>query len=203
MSEKGKPSKKITSNPDGYDITIYPEHWAGVLSLAIPIVLVFVFKGMLKPLFLSLNEWLALSVFCILISILVFFSLFCVSKLTNAKVNIRLTDKGLEQRKVSGPAWIPESIVVKWENMSYFYLFGIRKGFTRSAAFNGNDFFIGTKQGKDYSFSTIAFFRRERELKLVMKSFRTEFLQLARQHGIERKKLWEEKQDSFDKKHLG
>ncbi len=202
MTEKEKPSKKITPNPDGYDITIYPEYWTSVLSIIIPIVLVYLFKGMLKPLFSSLNQWLGLGVFCIFISIIVCLSLFCISKLTNAKVNIRLTDEGLEQRKVSGPAWIPESKVVKWENMSYFHLFGIGGGFSRSAAFNGNDFFIGTKLGSDYSFSTIAFFRRERELKMVMKSFRTEFLQLARQHGIERKKLWEEKQDSFDKKHL-
>lgn len=63
MREKGKPSKKITSNSDGYDITIYPKYWVGVLSMAIPIVFVFVFKGMLKSLFLSLNEWFALGVF--------------------------------------------------------------------------------------------------------------------------------------------
>ena len=203
MSEKEKNSPRITPNPDGYDITICPEYWTGVLSVAITIVLIYVFQGMLKPLFSSLNQWLGLGIFCVIISILVCLSLFCVLKLTNAKVNIRLTDIGLEQRKVSGPAWIPESKVVKWENMSYFYLFGIRGVFIRSAAFDRNDFFIGTKQGSDYSFNTVAFFRRERELKVVMNTFRTEFLQLARQHGIERKKLWEEKQDSFDKKHLG
>ena len=203
MGEKEKSPQKITPNPDGYDITIYPKYWAGIMTMIMVIVLVYALVGILKPLCSSMNEWLALGIYCIFISILVCLSLFCISKLTNAKVNIRLTDEGLEQRKVSGPAWIPESKVVNWENMSYFYLFGIRGGFTRSAAFDGNDFFIGTKQGSDYSFSTIAFFRRERELKMVMKSFRTEFLQLACQHRIERKKLWEEKQVSFDKKHLG
>lgn len=191
MTEKEKNPQKITPNPDGYDITIYPEYWAGIMTMIMVLVLVYVLKSILKPLYSSMNEWLALGVFCIFISILVCLSRFCVLKLTNAKVNIRLTDEGLEQRKVSGPAWVPENKVVKWENMSYFHLFGVRGGFTRSAVFNGNDFFIGTKQGSDYSFSTIAFFRRERELKMVMKSFRTEFLQLARQRGIERKKLWE------------
>lgn len=201
MSEGKKTQKKFTPNPDGYDITIYPEYWAGIMTMMMVLVLVCALKSILKPLYSSMNEWLALGFFCIFISILVCLLGFCVLKLTNAKVNIRLTDEGLEQRKVSGPAWIPESKVVKWENMSYFYLFGIRRG-GRSAAFSGNDFFIGTKQESDYSISTIAFFRRERELKTVMKSFRTEFLQLARQRGIERKKLWEEKQESFDKKHL-
>lgn len=201
MSEGKKTQKKFTPNPDGYDITIYPEYWAGIMTMMMVLVLVCALKSILKPLYSSMNEWLALGIFCIFISILVCLLGFCVLKLTNAKVNIRLTDEGLEQRKVSGPAWIPESKVVKWENMSYFYLFGIRRG-GRSAAFSGNDFFIGTKQESDYSISTIAFFRRERELKTVMKSFRTEFLQLARQRGIERKKLWEEKQESFDKKHL-
>ena len=201
MSEGKKPQKKFTPNSDGYDITIYPEYWAGIMTMLMVLVLVYVLKGVLKPLYSSMNEWLALGIFCIFISILVCLLGFCVLKLTNAKVNIRLTDEGLEQRKVSGPAWIPESKVVKWENMSYFYLFGIRRG-GRSAAFSGNVFFIGTKQESDYSISTIAFFHRERELKTVMKSFRTEFLQLACQRGIERKKLWEEKQESFDKKHL-
>lgn len=201
MSEGKKSPQKITPNPDGYDITIYPEYWAWIMTMIMVLVLVCALVGILKSLYSSMNEWLALGIFCIFISILVCLLGFCVLKLTNAKVNIRLTDEGLEQRKVSGPAWIPESKVVKWENMSYFYLFGIRRG-GRSAAFSGNDFFIGTKQESDYSISTIAFFRRERELKTVMKSFRTEFLQLARQRGIERKKLWEEKQESFDKKHL-
>ena len=202
MSEKEKSPQKITPNPDGYDITIYPEYWACIIIMLVIIVLIYALGSILKPLFSSMNKWLFMGVFCALLFILAYGLLFCVSKMIGAKVNIRLTDEGLEQRKVSGPAWIPESKVVKWENMSYFHLFGIRGGFSRSAAFNGNDFFIGTKLGSDYSFSTIAFFRRERELKMVMKSFRTEFLQLARQHGIERKKLWEEKQDSFDKKHL-
>lgn len=198
MNEK---EKKHASNPEGYDITIYPEFWTAVLSMAITIVLVFVFNEMLKPLFLSLNEWLRLGIFCVLIFILGFLSLFLIWKLTNAKVNIRLTDVGLEQRKVSGASWIPENRIVKWEDMRYFYLFGIRRGCGRHAAFDGNDFFIGTKQ-RPYSFSAMAFSRREREQNMVMKSFRSDFLRLARQHGIERKKLWEEKQESFDKKHL-
>ena len=65
MSEK---EKKNAPNPDGYDITIYPEYWTGVFSVVISMVLVYVFKGMLKPLFLSLNEWLALGIFCVFLS---------------------------------------------------------------------------------------------------------------------------------------
>ena len=198
MSEK---EKKHAPNPDGYDITIYPEYWTGVFSLVISMVLVYMFKGMLKPLFSSLNVWLFLGVFCIILFILLYLSTFLIWKLTNAKVNIRLTDVGLEQRKVSGASWIPENRIVKWEDMRYFYLFGIRRGCGRHAAFDGNDFFIGTKQ-RPYSFSAMAFSRREREQNMVMKSFRSDFLRLASQHGIERKKLWEEKQESFDKKHL-
>jgi len=198
MSEE---EKKLTPNPDGYDITICPEYWTGVLGVVISMVLVYMFKGMLKPLFSSLNVWLFLGVFCIILFILLYLSTFLIWKLTNAKVNIRLTDVGLEQRKVSGASWIPENRIVKWEDMRYFYLFGIRGGCGRHAAFDGNDFFIGTKQ-RPYSFVAMAFFRREREQNMVMKSFRSDFLRLASQHGIERKKLWEEKQESFDKKHL-
>lgn len=201
MNEKEKRIQEITPNPEGYNITIFPEFWTGVISVAIPIVLIYVFLGVLKPLFSSLNIWLAVGVFCILFFILVCLSLFCISRLTKAKVNIRLTNVGLEQRKLSGPFWIPEIRIVRWEDMSYFFLFGKRRG-GPAVAFNGNDFYIGMKRCSDYSFSSIAFFRCERELKMVMKSFRTEFLQLAGQYGLERKKLWEEKQDSFDKKHL-
>lgn len=200
-TKKNNNEKKTISNPEGYDITIYPEYWTTVLSGVISIVSVYMFKGMLKPLFSSLNVWLFLGVFCIILFILLYLSTFLIWKLTNAKVNIRLTDVGLEQRKVSGASWIPENRIVKWEDMRYFYLFGIRGGCGRHAAFDGNDFFIGTKQ-RPYSFVAKAFFRREREQNMVMKSFRSDFLRLASQHGIERKKLWEEKQESFDKKHL-
>ena len=196
MSEE---EKKLTPNPDGYDITIYPEYWVIVLSVVISIVSVYMFKGMLKPLFSSLNVWLFLGVFCIILSIPVYLSTFLIWKLTNAKVNIRLTDVGLEQRKVSGPSWIPDFQVVKWEEMDYYYLFGRRY---LGSEFTGDDFFIGTKLDKDYTFSTMSFFRHERELKKTVRAFRSEFLRLANHKGIKRQLLWEEKQESFDKKHL-
>lgn len=196
MSEE---EKKLTPNPEGYDITICPEYWVIVLSAVISIVSVYMFKGMLKPLFSSLNVWLFLGVFCIILSIPGYLSMFLIWKLTNAKVNIRLTDVGLEQRKVSGPSWIPDFQIVKWEEMDYYYLFGRRD---LGHKLTGDDFFIGTKLDKDYAFSAMTFSRREREQNMVMKSFRSDFLRLASQHGIERKKLWEEKQESFDKKHL-
>ena len=123
----------------------------------------------------------------------------CALRLVGATINIRLTDVGLEQRKVKGPSWIPDIQIVKWEEMDYYYLFGRRH---LGSKFNGDDFFIDTKRGKDYAFSTMAFFRRERELKKTMKAFRSEFLRLANHKGIKRQLLWEEKQESFDKKHL-
>ncbi len=196
MSEE---EKKLTPNPDGYDITIYPEYWTTVLSVVISIVSVYMFKGMLKPLFSSLNVWLFLGVFCIILSIPVYLSMFLIWKLTNAKVNIRLTDVGLEQRKVSGPSWIPDFQIVKWEEMDYYFLFGRRN---RAHSINGDDFFIGTKLDKDYSFSAMSFFRHERELEKTVRAFRSEFLRLANHKGIKRQLLWEEKQESFDKKHL-
>ena len=195
MSEE---EKKLTPNPDGYDITIYPEYWTTVLSVVISIVSVYMFKGMLKPLFSSLNVWLFLGVFCIILSIPVYLSMFLIWKLTNAKVNIRLTDVGLEQRKVSGPSWIPDFQVVKWEEMDYYFLFGRRN---RAHSINGDDFFIGTKLDKDYAFSAMTFSRSD-ELNKTMKAFRSEFLRLANKKGIKRHLLWEEKQESFDKKHL-
>ena len=199
MSEKEKSPQKITPNPDGYDITIYPEYWTGIMTMILVLVLVYVLKSVLKPLYSSMNEWLALGIFCVFLSILVFLSLFLIWKLTNAKVNIRLTDVGLEQRKVSGPSWIPDFQIVKWEEMDYYYLFGRRH---LGSKFTGDDFFIGTKLDKDYAFSTMSFFRHERELKKTVRAFRSEFLRLANHKGIKRQLLWEEKQESFDKKHL-
>lgn len=195
MSEK---EKKHAPNPEGYDITICPEYWVTVLSVVISIVSVYMFKGMLKPLFSSLNVWLFLGVFCIILSIPVYLSMFLIWKLTNAKVNIRLTDVGLEQRKVSGPSWVPDFQIVKWEEMNYYYLFGRRY---LGNELTGDDFFIGTKLDKDYAFSAMTFFRID-ELNKTMKAFRSEFLQLANHKGIKRQLLWEEKQESFNKKYL-
>ena len=198
MSEKEKSPQKITPNPEGYDITIYPEYWTTVLSVVISIVSVYMFKGMLKPLFSSLNVWLFLGVFCIILSIPVYLSMFLIWKLTNAKVNIRLTDVGLEQRKLKGPSWIPDFQIVKWEEMDYYFLFGRRN---RAHSINGDDFFIGTKLDKDYSFSAMTFFRSD-ELNKTVRAFRSEFLRLANHKGIKRQLLWEEKQESFNKKYL-
>ena len=195
MSEK---EKKHAPNPEGYDITICPEYWVIVLSVVISIVSVYMFKGMLKPLFSSLNVWLFLGVFCIILSIPVCFSMFLLWKLTNAKVNIRLTDVGLEQRKVSGPSWVPDFQIVKWEEMNYYYLFGRRY---LGNELTGDDFFIGTKLDKDYAFSAMTFFRSD-ELNKTMKAFRSEFLRLANHKGIKRQLLWKEKQESFNKKYL-
>lgn len=197
-TKKNNNEKKPTSNPEGYDITICPEYWVIVLSAVISIVLVYMFKGMLKPLFSSLNVWLFLGVFCIILSIPGYLSMFLIWKLTNAKVNIRLTDVGLEQRKLKGPSWIPDFQIVKWEEMDYYFLFGRRN---RAHSINGDDFFIGTKLDKDYSFSAMTFFRSD-ELNKTVRAFRSEFLRLANKKGIKRHLLWEEKQESFDKKHL-
>ena len=197
-TKKNNNEKKTISNPEGYDITIYPEYWTTVLSAVISIVSVYMFKGMLKPLFSSLNVWLFLGVFCIILSIPVYLSMFLIWKLTNAKVNIRLTDVGLEQRKLKGPSWIPDFQIVKWEEMDYYYLFGRRH---LGSKFTGDDFFIGTKLDKDYAFSTMTFFRSD-ELNKTVRAFRSEFLRLANHKGIKRQLLWEEKQESFDKKHL-
>ena len=82
--------------------------------------------------------------------------------------------------------------------MDYYFLFGRRN---RAHSINGDDFFIGTKLDKDYSFSAMTFFRSD-ELNKTVRAFRSEFLRLANKNGIKRHLLWEEKQESFDKKHL-
>jgi hypothetical protein len=146
-----------------------------------------------------MSEWVAVALSILFISIIVLLLMDCALRLVGATINIRLTDVGLEQRKVKGPSWIPDIQIVKWEEMDYYYLFGRRY---LGSKFNGDDFFIDTKRGKDYAFSTMAFFRRERELKKTMKAFRSEFLRLANHKGIKRQLLWEEKQESFNKKYL-
>lgn len=40
-TRKNNNEKKAIPNPDGYDITIYPEYWTGVLSFAITFVVMF------------------------------------------------------------------------------------------------------------------------------------------------------------------
>ena len=198
-TKKNNNEKKPTSNPDGYDITIYPEYYTTVAILIITVIVYCLLVKLFKPFFQSMNEWVAVALSILFISIIVLLLMDCALRLVGATINIRLTDVGLEQRKVKGPSWIPDIQIVKWEEMDYYYLFGRRH---LGSNFNGDDFFIDTKRGKDYAFSTMAFFRRERELKKTMKAFRSEFLRLANHKGIKRQLLWEEKQESFDKKHL-
>ena len=197
-TKKNNNEKKPTSNPDGYDITIYPEYYTTVAILIITLIVYCLLVKLFKPFFQSMNEWVAVALSILFISIIVLLLMDCALRLVGATINIRLTDVGLEQRKVKGPSWIPDFQIVKWEEMDYYFLFGRRN---RAHSINGDDFFIGTKLDKDYSFSAMTFFRSD-ELNKTVRAFRSEFLRLANHKGIKRQLLWEEKQESFDKKHL-
>ena len=197
-TKKNNNEKKPTSNPDGYDITIYPEYYTTVAILIITLIVYCLLVKLFKPFFQSMTEWVAVALSILFISIIVLLLMDCALRLVGATINIRLTDVGLEQRKVKGPSWIPDFQIVKWEEMDYYFLFGRRN---RAHSINGDDFFIGTKLDKDYSFSAMTFFRSD-ELNKTVRAFRSEFLRLANHKGIKRQLLWEEKQESFDKKHL-
>lgn len=164
MSEEQKKNEKeFVPNPDGYTFIVCPlEKVCYLFFVAMIIPLGFV---------RSLNHGWMIAV----LWIVGFFIMFILAhKLAEAKVNIKLSDLGLEQRKLSGSKLVPEYRLIRWTDINKCYNYG-------------NLFRIDTKEGTDFRISTPVFsiFEKQESNRDNYYAFENEFFKMLRKHELE------------------
>ena len=100
-------------------------------------------------------------------------------KFTEVKVNLRITEKGLEQIKLSGSRCCPEHRLIEWKDMSGYCLDGRSRGI---------DFLVFVKNDKPLRISMPGFlvFERQKNNWDSFTAFKNEFLIIAPKNGVHR-----------------
>ena len=168
MNEEGKKlNEKTIPNPEGYTIVKYLE-FAVFLCYAIGSLLVVAICAMLK-----VNGRLS---YVVLFGC---FTLFLIigHKITEVKVNLRITEKGLEQTRLSGSKFCPEYRLIEWKDMSRYYPNGRSRGIA---------FLICVNAETDYRISMpgIRVFEKQKNNSENLTAFQEEFSKMASEHGI-------------------
>ena len=161
--EQKKDEKEFVPNPEGYTFIVFPlEKFFYLFLIALIIAL-----GYVRSLN---NEWMIAVLW-----IVGFFIMFLLAhKLAEAKVNIKLSDLGLEQRKLSGSRLVPEYRLIRWTDINKCYNYG-------------NSFRIVPNEGTDFSISTPIFsiFEKQESNRDNYYAFENEFFKMLRKHELE------------------
>ena len=177
MSEEEKKTndeEKTIPRPEGYTIVKYAEGWTTFVVL---------FGGMLiSPFILYLIKdvvpdrlWLFLllylSVFALLWGLM--------RKITEVKVNLKITDEGLEQIRLSGSNIYPDYRLIKWEDMNHYHLNGRSKY---------QNFLISVKDDTNFRITIpmLALFEKEKENWDNFAAFQDDFWGIAPEHYVHR-----------------
>lgn len=163
-------AKRIAKKrPDGYNVRTYSV-MAQFIGFMLGLVLVFLFDARLK-LWIIAPDWIRLIVF-------VFFTILgwvLGRKFSEATVNLKITNVGLEQKRVAGSILVPKEKTVEWGNMRSCLLLG---------EFRRSNFYIRTKKGRNYRLMTTYLFRRFSEYDNAFFDFCDEFERMAKEKHI-------------------
>ena len=177
MSEEQKKNndeEKTIPKPEGYTIVKYAEGWVDLIVLVLGLVILTFLISVFKDVFIG-RIWLFL-----LIDFGVLALLWVIGrKITEVKVNLKITDMGLEQTRLSGSKLYPEHRLIKWKDMTRYHLYGRGRG---------NEFYIVVKGDTNFRISTPLFslFQRHKENKENFAAFQDDFLGMASQHNVHR-----------------
>ena len=96
-------------------------------------------------------------------------------KSSEAIVNLKITNVGLEQMRISGSILVPKERIIEWGNMRSCLRFGeIRR----------SDFYIKTRKGSNYRLKTTYLFRHFSDYDRSFFDFRDEFERRAKAKHI-------------------
>ena len=129
--------------PDGFNVRTYSVV-AQFIGLMLGLILVFLFDARLK-LWIIDPDWIRLIVF-VFLAIL---GWVLGQKLSEATVNLKITNVGLEQMRVSGSILVPKKRIIEWRNMRLCLRLGEHRR---------SDFCIKTRKGSNYRLTTTYLF---------------------------------------------
>jgi hypothetical protein len=161
--------EKTIPRPEGYTIVKYLEF------------VVFLFWG----LGLLFTEWLCF--FLIEYKLLPYILMFCGSllfwlighKITEVRVNLRITEKGLEQTRLSGSKFYPEYRLIEWKDMKRFHPYGRSRGI---------DFLICVDSDSNFRISLplIRVFEQQGNNRDEFEAFQKDFSEIAPENDVHR-----------------
>ena len=176
MSEEQKKTDdegKTIPRPEGYTIVKYSMGWVFVIVYVG--VLVCPFLGVFIKVFRNHDDYVFLIVY---IGIALLFWTIG-RKVTEVKVNLKITDEGLEQTRLSGSRIYPKHRLIKWEKMKNYYL----NGRTRD-----QDFMIRIEDDTNFRISIPLFtlFEKQKDNLKTFVAFQNDFWDIAPEHDVHR-----------------
>ena len=174
MSEKEKKindEEKTIPRPEGYTIVKYAGRWEYIILLLGLFVCVFLTHS--TSVFKTIGNT-AFWIICISIELL----FWVIGRtITEVKVNLKITEEGLEQKRISGSRFYPDYRLMKWEDMIRFYPDGITKS---------QDFLISFRNDRNFSVSIPMFslFERQENNMDVFLDFWDDFWGVALEHDV-------------------
>ena len=177
MSEEEKKTddeEKTIPRPEGYIFVVYGEgmefFMVYILGTVLSIFILFAIKDIFPD-----KSWIVWIVFlctCILFWIIS-------RRITEVKLNLKITEEGLEVTKLSGSSFYLDERLIKWENMKHFYLTG-RTRF--------QDFLITVRNDENFSISVPLFsvFEKQKDNMENFHAFQDDFWGIAPEHDVHR-----------------
>ena len=178
--EENNAQEQIVPRPEGYTIVKYAGGWTDFISLLGALIicgtwgfdLVYINLG---SYFTDLG-WLYIIVyfiFCLFLRLIM-------HKITDVKVNLKITEEGIEQTRLSGSRLYPEYRKIEWEDMKRIYLNGRVKG---------QDFLITVCRGVNFRIfiPVLQLFVKQESNYEENRDFSEKFEMMAIKHGFHRK----------------
>ena len=177
MSEKVKQTddEKTIPRQEGYTIVKYAQGWVGLVTLfGGPMISLFILSIVGEV--VTNRFWLFWLVYIGTFAIL----WIIMRKITEVKVNLKITDEGLEQTRVSGSKIYPEYRLIKWEDMKRYHLNGRMRS---------QDFLISVKSDVNFRITMPVFFsifEKQKDNWEHFAAFQNDFWGIAPEHDVHR-----------------
>ena len=171
--KKTNDEEKAIPNSEGYTIVKYARGWVLFITLFFGMVVSFTLLEIIRNNYKDLGEWLS---WIIIFGISALFWIIA-RKITEVKVNLKITDEGLEQTRLSGSKIYPEHRMIRWEDMKSYHPLGRMRG---------QSFLISVKEGMNFRISTpiLALFVRQKGNDKIVDEFRNVFWETAPDHDV-------------------
>ena len=176
--KKTNDEEKTIPRPEGYTIVKYAFGWVLFISMLFGLVISAVLIVAFNDYFSETSGWLV--GWLVWIMPLVVYALLWIigRKITEVKVNLKITDEGLEQARLSGSRIYPRYRLIKWEDMKSFYPYGRRKG--------GQNFHISVRNNMNFRISVpvLILSKRQKVNSDILEKFRNDFWEIAPDHNV-------------------
>lgn len=178
--EENNAQEQIVPRLEGYTIVKYAGGWTDFISLLGALIISCTWGLELAYIYLG-SYFTDLGWLCIIVYFILYLPLSLIMhKITDVKVNLKITEEGLEQTRLSGSGLYPEYRKIEWEDMKRIYLNGRVKG---------QDFLITVDNGKNLRIflPLIQLYEKQKGNSAEEFDFSRDFEIIALKHGFHRK----------------